>query len=145
MRLFSSAANSPSQPITGRRHLLYDIVASSDNNDYLAWQCMLFHHSCITHLGQVPIIVVHGDDKPLAEGYRIIEKKGGIIQRFPSMRHASAIDYPGHNLWATLKHVKTSAENIIVCDPDFIFLRPIDFAAIAARLNGRAVNIEQID
>ena len=32
-----------------------------------------------------------------------------------------------------------------MCDPDFVFLREIDFAAMAARLRGDAVNIEQID
>ena len=124
--------------------LLYDIVVSSDNNDYLAWQCMLFHHSCVTHLGKVPIIVVHGDDRPLVAGYHIMEKKGGIIQRLPSMRSVNGIDYAARNVCASLKGVKTSAENILLCDPDFVFLRPIDFSKIAANLNGEAINIEQI-
>ena len=89
---------------------------------------MLFHHSCITHLGQAPIIVVHGDGGPLAEGYRHLQEKGGIIQRLPSMTFAGKIKYSPRNMWATLKGVETSAENIVFCDPDFIFLRPLILA-----------------
>lgn len=136
--------NLPGQPGTGRQPLLYDIVVSSDNNDYLAWQCMLFHHSCITHLGQAPIIVVHGDGGPLVRGYRLLKEKGGLIQRLPSMTSAGSITYPPRNMWATLKGVETSAENIIFCDPDFIFLRPIDFAAIVARLDGKAITLDHV-
>lgn len=130
--------------MTGRKGHDYDIVVASDNNDYLAWQCMVFHHSCITHLGQAPIIVVHGEDGPLVSGYRILQKKGGIIQRLPTYRFAGAIEYAGRNLWASLKGVKTSADNIVLCDPDVIFLRHLDFAKIAAGLDGEAVSLERV-
>jgi hypothetical protein len=130
--------------MTGKKQLDFDIVVASDNNDYLAWQCLLFHHSCITHLGQAPIIVVHGDDGPLVSGYRILQKKGGIIQRLPTYRFAGGVDYAGRNLWASLKGVKTSADNIVLCDPDVIFLRHVDFAKIAAGLDGEAVSLERV-
>lgn len=106
---------------------------------------MLLHHSCITHLGQAPIIVVHGNAGPLVRGYRLLQEKGGIIQRLPAMASAGNITYPPRNMWATLKGVETSAENIIFCDPDFIFLRPIDFAAIVARLDEKAIALDQVD
>jgi hypothetical protein len=144
MRLFSSVTNPPSQSSNGREQLLYDIVVSSDNNDYLAWQCMLFHHSCTSHLGQAPIIVVHGDNGPLAQGYRLLLQKGGIVQRLPSMASIGSIGYAPRNMWATLKGVETSAENIVFCDPDFIFLRPIDFASIVAQLDGKAISLDQV-
>lgn len=105
---------------------------------------MLLHYSCVTHLGQKPIIVVHGDTGPLAEGYRILLEKGGIIQRIPSMASAGTINYAPRNMWATLKGVETSAENIVFCDPDFIFLRPIDFASVVSRLDGKAISLDEV-
>ena len=122
----------------------FDVVVSSDNNHYLAWQCMVFHHSCITHLGQPPIIVVHGDYGPLVPGYRILEKKGGIVQRLPTQQYAGTVEYAGRNVWATLKGVKTSADNIVLCDPDMIFLRHVDFAEKAATLQGEAISLDRV-
>jgi hypothetical protein len=69
----------------------FDIVVSSDNNDYIAWQCLVFHHSCLTHLGRVPIIVVHGDNGPLVSGYRILYKRGCLIKRLPTHKYAGTI------------------------------------------------------
>jgi hypothetical protein len=120
--------------MTGRKQQSFDIVVSSDNNNYLAWQCMVFYHSCITHLGQAPTIVVHGDPGPLVEGYRILQERGGIIQRLPTFISAGKIDYACRNAWATLKGVETSADNIVLCDPDMIFLRHVDFSEIAVGL-----------
>jgi hypothetical protein len=130
--------------MAGTKQQDFDIVVSSDNNDYLAWQCLVFHHSCITHLGRAPIIVVHGDDEPLASGYRILEKKGGLIQRLPTQKYAGFIEYAGRNIWATLKGVKTSATNIVLCDPDMIFLRHVDFAEKAATLQGEAISLDKV-
>jgi len=130
--------------MTGREQQVYDVVVSSDNNDYLAWQSLVLHHSCITHLGQPPIIVVHGDAGPLVPGYRILEKKGGIIQRLPTQQYAGTIDYACRNVWATLKDVKTKAENIVLCDPDMIFLRHVDFTEKAATLEGEAISLDKV-
>jgi len=130
--------------MTGQTQHSFDIVVAADNNNYLAWQCMVFHHSCLTHLGQAPIFVVHGDNGPLVEGYRIIDAKGGHIQRLPSFRFAGKIDYVCRNVWATLKGVNTAADYIVLCDPDLFFLRPVDFSAIAAGLNEGAVSLDQV-
>ena len=130
--------------MTRRKQQDFDIVVSSENNDYLAWQCLVFHHSCVTHLGLVPIFVVHGDDGPLVAGYRILQEKGGIIQRLPTRRHAGSVEYPCRNAWASLSGVKTAADNIVLCDPDVIFLRRIDFAGIAAGLKGEAVSLDRV-
>ena len=130
--------------MTGPKQPSYDVVVASDNNNYLAWQCMVFHHSCTTHLGRAPIFVVHGDDGPLVEGYRLLQEKGGVIQRLPTFRFAGKIDYVCRNLWATLKGVKTPADTIVLCDPDVFFLRPVDFSGIAAGLNDEAVSLDQV-
>lgn len=130
--------------MTERRPQSFDVVVSSDNNNYLAWQCMVFHHSCVTHLGKVPIIVVHGGNEPLVEGYRILQKHGGVIQRLPTLKFAGAIEYAGRNVWATLKGVKTSANSIVLCDPDMIFLRQVDFSEIAVALEGDGVSVDRV-
>lgn len=130
--------------MTRKKQQDFDVVVSSDNNDYLAWQCLVFHHSCLTHLGRPPIIVVHGDNGPLVFGYRILEKKGGIIQRLPTHKYAGTIEYVCRNVWATLKDVKTSAANIVLCDPDMIFLRHVDFAEKAAVLQGEAISLDKV-
>ncbi len=129
--------------MTRKKQQDFDIVVSSDNNDYLAWQCLVFHHSCLTHLGRAPIIVVHGDG-PLASGYRILVKKGGLIQRLPSHKYAGTIEYACRNVWATLRGVKTRADNIVLCDPDMIFLRYVDFSKIATKLEGEAVSFDRV-
>ena len=130
--------------MTGQKQPTFDVVVAADNNNYLAWQCMVFHHSCLTHLRRAPIFVVHGDKGPLVEGYRILQEKGGVIQRLPTFRNAGKFDYVGRNLWGTLKGVKTSADSIVLCDPDVFFLRPVDFSAIAAGLNEEAVSLEEV-
>jgi hypothetical protein len=126
------------------KQLSYDLVVASDNNNYLAWQCMVAHHSCITHLGKVPIFTVHGGNEPLVEGYRILKEKGGIIQRLPSERLAGKFDYVCRNVWATLKGVETSADYIVLCDPDIVFLRPVDFSGIAAGLHEESVSLDRV-
>ena len=133
-----------SNSLTGRNQPSFDIVVASDNNNYLAWQCMVFHHSCVNHLGRVPIIVVHGGNEPLVEGYRILKERGGNIQRLPTQQFAGKIDYVCRNVWSTLKGVKTSADNIVLCDTDLFFLRPVDFSEIAAGLNEEAVSLERV-
>lgn len=129
-------------PVSGTQS--FDIVVSSSNVDYLAWQCMVFHHSCMTHIGQAPIIVVHGDDEPLSPGYEVLEENGGIIQRLPTMADAGAIHYPPRNAWASLKGVKSEAEYIILFDPDVIFLRRFDFGGAAARLSNGSVSLDAV-
>ena len=130
--------------MTRRKQQDFDVVVSSENNDYLAWQCLVFHHSCVTHLGLIPIIVVHGDDGPLVAGYRILQEKGGIIQRLPTRRLAGTVEYPCRNAWASLSGVKTAADNIVLCDPDMIFLQHVDFAELAAGLKGEAVSFDRV-
>lgn len=107
----------------------YEIVVSAENNAWLEWQAMLFHHSCIRRLARAPIIVVHGDDA-LREGYRLIEATGGRIQRAPSFRSLPGDDYPPRNSAGTLACVDTDAAYILLCDPDMIFLRDEDFSSL---------------
>ena len=105
----------------------YDLVVSAENDPYLEWQAMLFHHSCVRRVGRAPIVVVHGEG-PLRAGYRLIEETGGRIQRAPSFRRVGEHDYPPRNAAGTLACVDTAAARVVLCDPDMIFLRGFDAA-----------------
>lgn len=99
----------------------FDVVVSAENNPYVEWQAMLFHHSCLRQLGRAPIVVVHGDGE-LLDGYRLIAAAGGRIQRAPSFRGDGGA-YSPRNSAGTLACCETSAERVVLCDPDMIFLR----------------------
>ncbi|MBS0203018.1 MAG: hypothetical protein JSS49_08990 [Planctomycetes bacterium] len=103
----------------------HEIVVSTENNDYLVWQAMLFHASCVRHLGQVPIIMVHTDDQSLLPGFNRIREAGGRLQTAPDYRRIRGVNYPPRNTAATLRHVQTDAEYIVLCDPDMVFLQSL--------------------
>ena len=101
----------------------HEIVVSTENNHYMVWQAMLFHASCLRHLGQAPITMVHTDGQPLLPGFERIRDAGGCIQTAPDYRHVNGVNYPPRNTAASLRHVKTDAEYIVLCDPDMVFLQ----------------------
>ncbi len=104
---------------------MHEIVVSTENNPYQVWQAMLFHASCVRYLGQVPIVVVHTDGQPLLPGFNRIRDAGGHIQTAPNYRQLNGVNYPPRNTAATLRHVQTDAEYIVLCDPDMVFLQPL--------------------
>ena len=103
----------------------YDIVVSAENNYYSMWQAMLLHHSCLRHLGRVPIVVVHGDGQELLSGFQLIQQKGGRIQRARNFRYDDGLDYAPRNTAGTLSCVRSDADYLVICDTDMLFLRPL--------------------
>src|SRR5262245_51510471 len=103
----------------------FELVVSAENNAYLAWQAMLFHYSCLQHQRQAPIVVVHKDDEPLFPGFERIRAAGGIVQTAPNYRKYGGVNYPPRNTAATLRHVVSDADYVVVFDPDMIFLQPL--------------------
>lgn len=114
----------------------FEIVVCSANTTYLVWQAMLFHYSCVTYAGRVPIIVVHKNaHEELLSGYQRIRDAGGIVQIAPDYQSFGGVNYPPRNTPAALRHVETSASNIVLCDADMIFLNdhPLDVWCSLAR------------
>jgi hypothetical protein len=108
------------------------IVVSAENNPYMAWQCKLFHFSCLTRVNLVPVFIVHKADEGWHDGFREIVRAGGIVRSAPNYRFTpSKFNYPPRNTAATLLHVARMLddrkENIVLCDPDMIFVRPSVF------------------
>ncbi len=119
----------------------HEIVVSTENNHYLVWQAMLFHYSCVTHLGRPPIVVVHKhDDEPLLPGFERIRASGGIVQIAPSYRHVRGVLCPPRNTAGSLRHVETDADFIVLCDPDMLFLQPLPFDELT--LTSRQVSFD---
>ena len=103
----------------------FDIVVSTQNNHYMEWQAMLFHFSCLQHMDQTPIVVVHKNDEPLLSGFQLIEERGGNVQTAPDYSRADGIEYVPRNTAATLHFVESDAEYLVLCDPDIVFLQRI--------------------
>jgi hypothetical protein len=105
----------------------YEIVVSAENNHYMGWQAMLFHYTCLKHLGHAPLIVVHSDESRLLPEFGAIAQKGGRIQPAQNFRHHGRMDYPPRNTAGTLSCVKTDADYLVLCDPDMLFVGPPSF------------------
>lgn len=103
----------------------HEIVISTENNHYMVWQAMLFHFSCVKHLGRPPIVMVHKQDEPLLPGFERIRATGGMVQVAPSYRELNGVSYPPRNTAGSLRHVETDADYIVLCDPDMLFLQPL--------------------
>lgn len=109
------------------------IVVSSENNPYAAWQTKLFHYSCVTRLGQLPIVIVHDSGRPWRSDFHDLVRAGAIVRSAPSYRASVHDDYPPRNTAGTLLHAADlcgrADEFIVLCDPDMIFARRPHFAA----------------
>jgi hypothetical protein len=92
---------------------------------------MLFHFSCLKFQRQAPRIVVHKGDEPLLEGFERIAATGGTIQPAPNYRHRGPVVYPPRNTPATLCHVETDADYVMLFEPDMIFLQPLALEDLA--------------
>jgi hypothetical protein len=105
----------------------FEIVVSAENNRYMQWQAMLFHYSCIRALGRSPTVVVHIDEEPLRPGFRLLQEHGGVLQFAPTLRSVGQVEYPPRNTAVALQFVQTTADFIVLCDADMVFLRPPPF------------------
>jgi hypothetical protein len=108
------------------------IVVSAENNPYMAWQCKLFHFSCVTRLSQQPLIIVHETGQGWHPDFYDLAKAGCAVYTAPNYRtSACGDDLPGRNCPGSL--IKAAEicdgrdEFIVVCDPDMIFVRATDF------------------
>jgi hypothetical protein len=93
----------------------------------MAWQCKLFHYSCVTRLGIRPVFIVHELDRDWHPYYSEIVETGGVVRPAPSFRRTtSGDDYSPRNTAGTLLQAAAIGygpnDFIVLCDPDMIFL-----------------------
>jgi hypothetical protein len=108
------------------------IVVSAENNPYMGWQCKLFYFSCVTRLKQQPVIIVHDSGRELYPGFYDLARAGCVIYPAPNYRaNGSGDDYPCRNHPGSLIEAaqRFSGQDvfIVLCDPDLIFTRAVEF------------------
>jgi hypothetical protein len=113
--------------VKSRQH----IVVSAENNPYLAWQCKLFHFSCLTRVKQTPLFVVHERERDWLPDFKDIVNRGGKVRSAPTYRSAAAPNYSPRNTAGTLLQAAMIGYHrddfIVLFDPDMIFLRKPTF------------------
>ena len=57
------------------------IVVSAENTPYAAWQAKLFYYSCLRHLQESPLIIVHESGRELHADFHAIINAGGVVQK----------------------------------------------------------------
>ena len=110
----------------------HHIVVSAENNCYMAWQCKLFHYSCVSRLGVIPVIIVHALERKCHPYFADIISAGGIVRSAPSFRTTKlGHDYSPRNTPGTLLQASKIGYDpndfIVLCDADMIFVRPLTF------------------
>jgi hypothetical protein len=135
----------PTSPDGKRRH---HVVVSAENNCYMAWQCKLFHYSCVSRLGVVPVIVVHSLERKCHPYFADIISAGGIVRSAPSFRKTKlGHDYSPRNTPGTLLQASLIGYDredfIVLCDPDMIFVRPLTFQQTLASERCTSLDYQQ--
>lgn len=120
----------------------FEIVISAENVPYMAWQALVFRHSCVTKLGLEPIVMVHGDEERLIAPFEQLVADGGRVQRARNYRLFRGFEYPPRNSPASLWHVETEADYVVLCDPDLVIVGRWDLGAYA--LAERAVSFDSV-
>jgi hypothetical protein len=107
----------------------FQIVVSTENNPYSAWQSKLFYYSCVTKLQRQPAFLVHDTASEFHPDFLELARSGATVVRAPNYR-MGADSYPPRNTPGSLLHAAQlfpAAEFLVLCDPDMLFLRSMDF------------------
>jgi hypothetical protein len=105
----------------------FHVVISAEANSYMAWQAKLAHYSCLTRLGQAPLIVVHEGNGEALKDFTEIDRVGGHAVPAPSYRvTARGRNYAPRNTAGTLleaaRVVGPEVEYLVLCDADVVFV-----------------------
>jgi hypothetical protein len=108
----------------------FQVVVSSENSLYMAWQTQLFCISCMTRLGQHPIVVVHAEDDVLRPEFIHLQKVGCEVIIAPSFKKHKLGNYPPRNELGTLLTIcdhPLTTDFILLCEPDMLFVTTLDY------------------
>ena len=110
----------------------HQIVVSAENSPYIGWQCQLFYFSCVTRLGHQPIIIVHDWGEDWHPAFYELAKAGCSLYSAPNYRFdAAGNDYACRNHPGSLLRAAELLSDqdlfIVLCDPDMIFVRRVEF------------------
>ncbi len=109
----------------------FSIVVSTENTQYLAWQTQLLCVSALSRLNQRPMVVVHRTRKALRAEFNILKELGCHIVEAPSFRrHPKGLYLPRNmpgSMLAAAASPNLNAEYILFCDPDMLFVTPLEY------------------
>jgi hypothetical protein len=110
----------------------HQIVVSAENNPYIAWQCKLFYFSCVTRMNHQPVVVVHDWGDGWHPDFYELAKAGCAIYSAPNYRYdQNGGDYACRNHPGSLLRAAELFHDqdvfIVLCDPDMIFVRHLEF------------------
>jgi hypothetical protein len=110
----------------------HQIVVSAENNPYIAWQCKLFYFSCVTRMNHQPVVIVHDSGEQWHPDFYELAKAGCAIYSAPNYRYdRDGNDYACRNHPGSLLRAAElfNEQNgvLVLCDPDMIFLRSVEF------------------
>lgn len=113
----------------------HQIVVSAENNAYMGWQCKLFYYSCVTRMNHQPIIIVHDSGADWHPDFHDLAKAGCSIYSAPGYRtNAMGDEYaPRNTAGSLIRAAELFAGRdllIVLCDPDMIFTRAVEFPVI---------------
>jgi hypothetical protein len=119
-------------PEPGRARASVRIIISAEASAYMAWQAKLAHYSCLSRLGQVPLVVAHERDHVEIADLTDIARTGGRVLHAPSYRTTSrGFRYAARNSAGTLLEAArvtgSAAEWLVLCDADIVFTRRTRF------------------
>src|SRR6476620_4473086 len=111
---------------------VHQIVVSAENNPYTAWQCKLFYFSCVTRMNHQPVVIVHDSGEGWHPDFYELARAGCAIYSAPNYRYArDGNDYACRNTPGSLLRAADlfSDQNVLIvlCDPDMIFVRRVEF------------------
>ena len=110
----------------------HQIVVSAENNPYIAWQCKLFYFSCVTRMNHQPVVIVHDWGEKWHPDFYELAKAGCAIYSAPNYRlDCDGNDYACRNHPGSLRRTAELFRDqdifIVLCDPDMVFVRQVEF------------------
>lgn len=110
----------------------HQIVVSAENNPYIAWQCKLFYFSCVTRMNHQPVVIVHDWGEEWHPDFYELARAGCAIYSAPNYRFdCEGNDYACRNHPGSLRRTAELFRDqdifIVLCDPDMVFVRRVEF------------------
>jgi hypothetical protein len=110
----------------------FNVIVSSENSAYMAWQTQLFCFSALTRLGKHPTVVVHRAGTPLRPEFSTVSSWGCPVIEAPQFWHHPKGEYPPRNELGTLLTIaslpKFAEGHVLFCEADMLFVKRLVYS-----------------
>ncbi len=105
----------------------FQVVVSSENNSYMAWQTQLFCFSALTRLGKHATVVVHRNGGPLRPEFETVRSWGCRVIGAPRYSAHPRGAYPPRNEIGSLLTIAAHPDfrngHVLFCEADMLFVK----------------------